>query len=68
VSKSTPFTWIRGNLFKLFPDQIMRRCVKEEEVFEILLTCHDGPCGGHFAAKRTTLKVLQARYYWYTLH
>jgi len=36
MRKSTPFTWNGGNLFKLRPDQILRRCVKEEEVFEIL--------------------------------
>eukprot|EP00253_Pinus_taeda_P005173 PITA_05173 len=68
VRKSASFTWIRGNLLKLGPDQILRRCVREEEVFDILLTCHDGPCGGHFAAKRTTFKILQACYYWPTLH
>jgi hypothetical protein len=68
VRKSAPFTWIGGNLFKLGPDQILRRCVREEEVFDILLTCHDGPCGGHFAAKRTAFKILQAGYYWPTLH
>eukprot|EP00253_Pinus_taeda_P006233 PITA_06233 len=68
VRKSTPFTWIWGIIFKLGPDQILTRCVKEEEFFDILLTCHDGPCGGHFVAKRTTFKVLQAGYYWPTLH
>ena len=68
VKKSAPFTQIGGNLFKLGPDQILRRCVREEEVFGILLTCHDGPCGGHFATKRTTFKVLQVGYYWPTLH
>lgn len=66
--KSTPFTWIRGNIFKLGPYQILRRCVMEEEVSSILLTCHDGPCGYHFPTKRTTFKVLQACYYWPTLH
>eukprot|EP00253_Pinus_taeda_P027379 PITA_27379 len=68
VRKSTPFTWIGGNLLKLGPIQILRRCVREEEVFDILLTCHGGPYGGHFATKRTTLKVLQVVYYWPTLH
>eukprot|EP00253_Pinus_taeda_P020706 PITA_20706 len=68
VRKSASFTWIWGNLFKLGLDQIVRRCVREEEVFEILLTCHDGPCGGHFATKRTAFKILQAGYYWPTLH
>lgn len=29
---------------------------------------HDEPYGGHFVAKRTTFKVLQAGYYWPTLH
>eukprot|EP00253_Pinus_taeda_P035367 PITA_35367 len=68
VRKSAPFTWIGGNLFKLGPDQILRKCVREEEVFDILLTYHDGPCGGHFVAKRTTFKILEARYYWPTFH
>jgi len=63
IRKSTPFTWIGGNLFKLGPDQILRRCVREEEVFDILMGCHDGPCGGHFAAKRIAFKALQAGYY-----
>eukprot|EP00253_Pinus_taeda_P029141 PITA_29141 len=68
VRKNTPFTWIGGNLFKLDPNQILRRCVREEEVLDILLTCHDGPCGGHFAAKRIAFKTLQVGYYWPTLH
>lgn len=66
IRKSSPFTWIGGNLFKLDPNQILRRCVREEEGFDILLTCHGGPCGGQFAAKRTTFKVFQASYYWPT--
>ncbi len=69
VCKSTPRTSESGgNLFKFGPDQILRRCFKEEEVFNILLTCHDGPYGGHFATKRTAFKILQAGYYWPTLH
>eukprot|EP00253_Pinus_taeda_P013231 PITA_13231 len=38
IRKSSPFTWIRGNLFKLGLDEILRRCVKEEEFFDILLS------------------------------
>ena len=68
MRKSAPFTWIGGNLLKLGPDQVLRRCVREEEFFDILLTCHDGSCGGHFAAKRSAFKILQAGYYWPTLH
>jgi len=54
--KQLPFTWIRGNLFKLGLDQILRRCVREEKVFDILLAYHDGPFLG------------LAGYYWPTLH
>eukprot|EP00253_Pinus_taeda_P003522 PITA_03522 len=68
IRKSAPFTWIRGSIFKLDMDKILSRCVREEEVFKILLAYHDGLCGGHFAAKRTTFKVLKAGYYWLTLH
>eukprot|EP00253_Pinus_taeda_P002627 PITA_02627 len=68
VRKSAPFTWIGGYLFKLGLDEILRRCVRQEEVFYILLTYHDGPCGGHFATKRTAFKILQAGYYWPSLH
>ena len=63
IRKSATFTWIGVSLFKLGPYQILRRCVRDEEVFDILLAYHDGPCGGHFAAKRTTFKVLQVGYY-----
>lgn len=36
VMKISPFTWIGENIFILGPDQILRRCVREEEVFDIL--------------------------------
>ena len=68
VRKIAPCTWIGDNLFKIGLDQILRMCVKEEDVFDILLTYHDGLCGGHFVAKRTTFKVLQVGYYWPTFH
>jgi hypothetical protein len=52
VRKSEIFSWIDGCLFYTGPDLIIRRCVREDEVHEILKSCHDGPCGGHFADKR----------------
>lgn len=45
------YTWIVGCLFKLGLDRILRRCVKEDEVHDILEVCHDGPCEEHFLAK-----------------
>ena len=48
-------------------DQIIRRCVPEEEQLGILSQCHENACGGHFASQKTTMKVLQSRFYWPSL-
>jgi len=68
VRETATFTWIGGNNFRLGPNNILRTCVREEEVFEILSSWHNGPYGAHFAAKRTTSKFLQLGYYCPTLH
>ena len=46
----------------------MRRCIREDEIYNILHVCHDEPCGHHFVGKRTTLKIPTTGYYWPTLH
>eukprot|EP00253_Pinus_taeda_P004935 PITA_04935 len=45
----------------------VRGCVREDEIFDILKACHDGPCGGHFADHKTGHKVLRTGYYWPTI-
>lgn len=55
VRKKSIFNWIGGNIFRLGPDKILRRCVREE-VFYILSACHDDPCGSQFFAKEQPLK------------
>ena len=67
IQKSAAYSWIQGDLFYTGPDLIIRRCAREEEVFDILKSAHDEPCGGHFADKRTAYKVLRARYFWPSL-
>eukprot|EP00253_Pinus_taeda_P007202 PITA_07202 len=67
VQKSTRFSWNGGHLFHTGVDMQIRRCIREDEIFDILKACHDGPCGGHFAEKRTAHKVLQTGYYWPTI-
>jgi hypothetical protein len=58
---------VGGDLFRTGLDLIIRRCVREDEIYEILKASHDEPCGGHFADKRTTYKVLHSGYYWPTI-
>ncbi|GKA48935.1 reverse transcriptase domain-containing protein, partial [Tanacetum coccineum] len=47
------YFWDEPYVFKLCPDNIMRRCVAGSEIFEILAHCHSGPTGGHHSASRT---------------
>ena len=39
---STHFSWIGGYLFHTGADMKIRRCVREDEVYDILKACHDG--------------------------
>ena len=54
-------------MFHVGADQIIRRCVLEEEQEHILAMCHSSLCGGHFASRKTGAKVLQSGFYWPTL-
>ncbi|XP_062118769.1 uncharacterized protein LOC133832440 [Humulus lupulus] len=66
-SKVKHYYWEEPILYKNFPDQVIRRCVLEEEMLTILTHCHTLHCGGHFGGTRTTSKVLQSGFYWPTL-
>ncbi|CAN6570922.1 unnamed protein product [Malus baccata var. baccata] len=61
------YVWDEPYLFKYCPDQIIRRCVPESEQQSILTFSHTLACGGHFGAKKTSLKVLQSGFFWPTL-
>ncbi|RVW77473.1 Retrovirus-related Pol polyprotein from transposon 17.6 [Vitis vinifera] len=40
------------------PNQIIRKCVPEDEQQGILNHCHENACRGHFASHKTAMKVL----------
>jgi len=61
------FFWEVPYLFKHCPDQIIRRCVPEEEHRSVLTFCHELACSGHFGPHKTAEKVLQSGFYWPTL-
>jgi len=67
TQQSARYSWITRCLFHTGLDQEIRRCINEEEVYDILKAYHDGPCGGNFADKRTTHKILRMGYYWPSL-
>lgn len=45
----------------------IRRCIREDEIYDILKACHDVPCKGHFLDLRMRHKVLHMGYYWPTI-
>nr|CAN63804.1 hypothetical protein VITISV_021831 [Vitis vinifera] len=61
------YYWEEPFLFKYCVDQIIRKCVPEEEQQGILNHCHENACGGHFASQKTTMKVLQSGFTWPSL-
>jgi hypothetical protein len=67
IQLSANYMWHDDCLYHTWPDLVIRRCVREDEMHDILKACHDGPCGGHFVDKRTTYKILQSGYYWPTI-
>lgn len=63
IKDRASYSWVQGELFHTGTNLIIRRCVHEEDVFDILKETHDEPCGGCFVDKRTSYKVLHVGYY-----
>ncbi|GJX87089.1 reverse transcriptase domain-containing protein [Tanacetum coccineum] len=58
------YFWDEPYAFKLFPDNVIRRCIAGSKIFEILAHCHYGPTRGHHSASITGRKVYESRFYW----
>ena len=65
--RASEYIWDEPYAFKLCPDNIIRRCVDENDVPSILAHCHSGPTGGHHGAVITRRKILDAGFYWPTI-
>ena len=51
-------------MWHICSDQIIRRCIPDDEFESVLTFCHTLACGGHFSAKRTARKVLESGLFW----
>ncbi|RVX20800.1 Retrovirus-related Pol polyprotein from transposon 17.6 [Vitis vinifera] len=60
-AKIHAYYWEESFLFKYCVDQIIRKCVPEEEQQGILNHCHENACGGHFVSQKTAMKMPKAR-------
>jgi len=65
--ETNQYEWDDPHLFKIRTNNLLRRCVTREEANNIMWHCQNSPYGGHFNEERTTVKVLQAGFFWPTL-
>jgi hypothetical protein len=50
------FYWDDPYLFKYCPDQILRRCIPDNETFSVIKFCHTKACGGYFLSRKPLRK------------
>ncbi|KAI3828024.1 hypothetical protein L1987_02114 [Smallanthus sonchifolius] len=43
------YIWDEPDLFKIGSDQVIRRCIPDTEVLQVLAHAHSSACGGHFS-------------------
>nr|GEW33666.1 reverse transcriptase domain-containing protein [Tanacetum cinerariifolium] len=62
------YFWDDPFLFKIYADQVIRRCVHGQKAIDILKACHYGPTGGHHGPNYTAKKVFDSRFYRLTIY
>ncbi|GKC29613.1 reverse transcriptase domain-containing protein, partial [Tanacetum coccineum] len=62
------YFWDDPYLFKIYADQVIRRCVHGQEAIDILKACHNGPTRGHYGPNYTAKKVFDFGFYWPTIY
>ncbi|GJS98225.1 reverse transcriptase domain-containing protein [Tanacetum coccineum] len=62
------YFWDDPYIFRIYADQIIRRCVDGQEAMGILQACHHGPIGGHHGPNYTAKKVFDSGFFWPTVY
>nr|GEY57960.1 reverse transcriptase domain-containing protein [Tanacetum cinerariifolium]GEY59271.1 reverse transcriptase domain-containing protein [Tanacetum cinerariifolium] len=62
------YLWDDPFLFKIYADQVIRRCVHGQEAIDIIKACNYGPTGGHHGPNSTANKVFDSGFYWPTIY
>ncbi|MCO5559388.1 hypothetical protein L7F22_012987 [Adiantum nelumboides] len=68
VRKATKYRLINEHLYCKGKDLVLRRVPHSKDIKQVLTSCHEGVCDGHFAHDITSRKILQAGYVWPSLH
>lgn len=65
--QSIPFVLVDGIISRKDLSGALLRCINLDQMDTMVKDFHDGPDGGHFSARTTTMKIMRADYYWPTL-
>ncbi|RDY06048.1 Retrovirus-related Pol polyprotein, partial [Mucuna pruriens] len=52
------YIWDDPYLWRLYNNQVIRRCIPDAKIKSVLQFCHAAPRGGHYGSARTSKKVL----------
>ncbi|CAM8892752.1 unnamed protein product [Rhodiola kirilowii] len=58
------YLWDDPYLWKIGVDQILRRCIPNNEIASVINFCHEFACGGHFGPRKTARKILDSGFFW----
>nr|GEX15231.1 reverse transcriptase domain-containing protein [Tanacetum cinerariifolium] len=62
------YFWEDTFLFKICTNQVIRRCVHDQESIDILKACHYGSIGRHHGPNYRAKKVFDSGFYWPTIY
>ena len=65
--QSIPYVIFDGILFKKYFNGALLRCIDINQAERMIKELHDGLDGGHFSARKTTMKIMRVGYYWPSL-
>ncbi|KAK2416241.1 hypothetical protein QL285_038655 [Trifolium repens] len=57
LHKVKEYFWDEPFLYKQCADQMLRKCLDDQEARLVLTNCHSAPYGGHFGSTRTAAKI-----------
>jgi ribonuclease HI len=60
------YTVVEGDLYRHGANDILKRCITQEEGRELLTEIHGGECGSHLASRTLVDKAFQHGFYWPT--
>ncbi len=68
ILRALRFYLIQGKLYHQGQDQVLKHCLQDSKIPIVLQEMHEGVNGGHFSSNTIVHKILDAKYWWSTMH